>query len=141
MIESLVSSYAHKQYITENAEALRWATKPGISKSFHPAFGQKSRDVWANSGFGLYMISAICNDLGGEFYLASSGDCLIKKDGIVEVVKANVKGTIVGVKIVLPADLNAQKAIDVARKKGEEEAKTIKNAFKEASVPSKKLLD
>lgn len=141
VMESLISCYAHRQYITENALALRWAIKPGISASFSPAVGQKSRDVWANSGFGLYMISSICCALGGEFYLASQGDCLIKKGDEVEVVKASVKGTVAGGKIVLPEKLNAQATVDAARFAGEKEAKAIKNAFKEASVPSKTLLD
>ena len=45
VFESLRSCYAHRQYLNDNQEALKWAIKPGISASFNPAFGQKSKDV------------------------------------------------------------------------------------------------
>ena len=141
IMESLKSNIAHAAYVNSHSEALRWAIKPGISVAFHPAFGQKSRDVWANSGFGLFMISEICDQMGGEFYLASGDACLIKKAGTpVETFRSCVSGTIVGLKIPYVED-SAQNLVDVARNKGENIAKEIKNAFKTASVPSKKLID
>ena len=48
--ESLKQNRIHREYVTNNEEALRWAIKPGISVAFNPARGQRSQDTWANSG-------------------------------------------------------------------------------------------
>ena len=57
--QSIVQNPSHREYIKDNATALQWAIKAGISQSFRPSAKQKSRDEWANSGFGLYMVSEI----------------------------------------------------------------------------------
>lgn len=51
-----------------------------------------------------------------------------------------LKGTAVGIRIKPSAVVKYQSIIDSARRSGEATAKTIKNAFKEASVPSKGLM-
>lgn len=52
----------------------------------------------------------------------------------------NFHGTAVAIRINTEKIQNYQEVIDAARKRGEETAKTIKNAFKQASIPSKGLL-
>ena len=66
---SITQNIAHKEYIRTNAAALRWSLKAGISESFRPSSKQKSNDEWANSGFGLYMVSQICKELNGWQFL------------------------------------------------------------------------
>lgn len=54
--------------ITDNLTAVTVAIKPGITRAYKR---DPLRDeVWQNSGFGLYMISSICNRYG-TFQLAS----------------------------------------------------------------------
>ena len=55
-------------------------------------------------------------------------------------IKTNFNGTALGIRVNTEKIHSDQEIIDRARKQGEETAKTIKNAFKEASVPSKGLI-
>lgn len=47
---SLSRNRVHRNYITTNEDALRWALKPGVSTAFQPARGQRSQEPWANDG-------------------------------------------------------------------------------------------
>ena len=138
--ESLKKNHVHNSYITNNEEALRWAIKPGVSVAFNPARGQRSDDVWANSGYGLYMISEICKATGGWFTFVSGEDCLRAYTNDTRLYGAHFKGTALGIRI-KPSNVRSYQAlIDAVRTSGEDTAKTIKNAFKEASTPSKGLM-
>lgn len=64
---SLQKNVVHKKYISDDEDALRCSVKAGISQAFQPAKKNKSDEIWANSGFGLYMASEICKDLEGSF--------------------------------------------------------------------------
>ncbi len=139
--ESLKKNHIHDAYITTNEEALRWAIKPGVSVAFNPAKGQRSDDVWANSGYGLYMISEICKATGGWFTFVSGEDCLRAYTNDTRLYGAHFKGTALGIRI-KPSNVRSyQSLIDAIKTSGEDTAKTIKNAFKEASVPSKGLMN
>lgn len=78
---SLLSNYAYNDIIDSDRTALEYALKPGISSKFAPGTTNNAKDEWANSGFGLYMISSLCANLEGSFTIAS-GDSLfeVKKD-------------------------------------------------------------
>lgn len=140
IFESLKSNRSHNAYITNNEEALRWAIKPGVSVAFDPARGQRRDDVWANSGYGLYMISEICKATNGWFTFVSGEDCMRIYPNNTAMYPTQLKGTAVGIRIKPSAVVKYQSIIDSARRSGEATAKTIKNAFKEASVPSKGLM-
>lgn len=137
---SLTRNRVHHDYITTNEEALLWALKPGISASFSPARGQKSDDVWANSGYGLYMIREICKATGGWLTLVSGDDCMRVYPNASSMNKAHYTGTALGIRLKPSQILNCQAIIDDAMLRSEIEARTIKTAFKKASVPSKGLL-
>lgn len=62
-----------KLQFDSDKEALRLALMPGISGKAHKQRGAARYNVWANSGFGLYMTSRLCRN-GGNFFIAS-GDC------------------------------------------------------------------
>lgn len=139
--ESLSKNVIHKEYIKNNDDALRWALKPGVSRAFDPAKGQKKNDDWANSGYGLHMISEICiNTKGGWFTFASNNTCLRIYENCISSEEITFRGTILGIRVGTKDIKNAQAIIDEARLKGEKTAKTIKHAFKSASLPSRGLM-
>lgn len=137
---SLSHNRIHRDYIKTNEEALRWALKPGVSVSFNPAKGQKSADVWANSGYGLYMIREICKATGGWLTFISGDDCMRVYPNASSMYKAHYNGTALGIRVKPSKIVNCQAIIDDAMSRGEIEARTIKTAFKKASVPSRGLL-
>ncbi len=138
--ESLKQNRIHREYVTNNAEALRWAIKPGISVAFNPARGQRSQDTWANSGYGLFMISEICKATNGWLTFVSGDNCLRIYPNGSGLYGVHFKGTALGIQIRPSQVVNCQALIDSVRLSGESTAKTIKNSFKGASVPSKGLM-
>nr|WP_288294797.1 ATP-binding protein [uncultured Granulicatella sp.] len=139
--ESITQNVSHKDYITDNVTALKWALKAGISEAFSPSKKQNSKDSWANSGFGLYMVSEICKHLNGSFCLISYGNyLLIDNHGITEG-ETLFKGTAIRMRVPSKKIENAQSIITQISLQGESEAKTIRNAFKTASIPSKGLME
>ena len=138
--ESLKQNLIHRQYVTNNEEALRWSIKPGISVAFDPARGQRNQDTWANSGYGLFMISEICKATKGWLTFVSGDECLRVYPNNMRVYPAHFKGTALGIRIKPSCVVQYQALIDTARKNGEDTAKAIKNSFKEASTPSRGLM-
>lgn len=56
--------------INSDHDALNYSLMPGISGKAFKGVKRDKHDVWANSGFGLYMTSRLCRE-GGSFFLAS----------------------------------------------------------------------
>ena len=140
--KSITQNAAHAKYINDNRSALKWAIRAGISESFRPAYEFKTNeyDVWKNSGFGLYMVSQICQKLNGSFCLISFDDALlIDNHGTVEK-STSFHGTAIRIRVPTKNISVAQAIIDEIASQGEAEARTIKNAFKTASIPSKGLM-
>ena len=137
---SITQNQAHKEYIIDNKKALQWALKAGISEAFRPSIGQKSSNEWANSGFGLYMVNEICKHLNGSFCIISYGDYMLIDNHGITYGKTNFKGTAIRMRVPSMKISNAQSIINQISTQGEREAKTIKNAFKNASLPSKGLM-
>ena len=137
---SLSQNRIHRNYITTNEDALRWALKPGVSTAFHPARGQRSLEPWANSGYGLYMISEICKATDGWLTFVSGDECMRVYPNASSVYKAHYNGTALGIRVKPSKITKCQAIIDDAMARGLSEAKTIKNAFKESSVPSRGLI-
>lgn len=139
--ESLRKNRIHKEYIETDEDALKLAIKAGISQAFQPAKKNKSEDQWANSGFGLYMISEICKELQGSFVLAS-GNKYIKIDQYGEMRVGDIlfQGTAVKVTILTNKILKSKEIIRKIAAQGEQQAKFIRNAFKKASKPSREII-
>lgn len=139
--KSLTNNATHRQYINNNAQALQWALKAGISTTFRPSYSPKDDDTWTNSGFGLYMVSKICKELNGSFCIASHNDYIImgKNDEVYG--KTFFNGTAISLRISTKGILNAQNILNKLSEEGEAEAKTIRTAFKSASTPSKGLME
>ena len=139
-MSSLQKNRCHRECITTNEDALRWAVKPGVSASFNPGKSNKAYNPSGNSGYGLFIVSEICRLSSGCMTLLSNEDSFHVFPNHSSMIKTNFRGTALGIKIETERIHSYQEIIDRARKQGEETAKTIKNAFKEASVPSKGLL-
>lgn len=136
---SLCNNRFHSQYIIEDQDAVQFAVKPGISRAFSPTSENKSKDIWSNSGFGLYMTSTLCKELGGRFYLSSGKKCLTIDKHSTNFYDTEYQGVAIGLE--LPT--NIVKAKEIIRDisiEGENEAKNIRNTFKKASKPSKGLI-
>lgn len=138
--QSIIQNPSHREYITDNATALQWAMKAGISQAFRPSTAQKSSDEWVNSGFGLYMVSEICNYLNGSFCIISYGNYMLIDNHGVKIGETSFHGTAIRMRVPSKRIKDAQEIISIIARKGEAEAKTIRNAFKKASMPSKGLM-
>lgn len=137
---SIIQNHSHKEYITDNEKALQWALKAGISEAFKPSMKQRSRDEWANSGFGLYMVNEICKHLNGSFCIISYGNYMLIDNHGISYGETNFHGTAIRMRVPSKKILSAQQIITQIATQGEMEAKTIRNAFKNASTPSKGLM-
>lgn len=141
VFKSIKRNHIYKQFIDNNIDALRWVLKPGVSVKFDPVRRQRNGDIWANSGYGLYMISEICKATRGWFTFVSGQSCLRVYTNTVSVCPTYFNGTALGIRIKPSLVKNGQAIIDFVRKSGEGTAKSIKNAFKSASRPSRGLID
>ncbi|MFB2752195.1 hypothetical protein ACE02G_00855 [Shewanella xiamenensis] len=56
--------------IANDSEALNLCLMPGISGKAYKGARRNPNDVWANSGYGLYMTSRLCRE-GGSYFIAS----------------------------------------------------------------------
>ena len=137
--QSLRKNRRHREIIQTNEDALRWAIQPGISASFSPDRAN-NEGQHGNSGYGLFNISEICKLTGGSMTLLSNENCIRVFPNDIAMNPTSFHGTVLGIRINTESVDSYQKLINQACKQGEEKARTIKNAFKKASVPSKGLL-
>lgn len=141
IFNSINKNEAHRNFITDNKATLKYVLKPGISEAFDPQGGKMLKD-WDNSGYGLYMISQICKEIGGEFCIASLGNYLkIDKQGNETYGETNINGT--AIELQLPTmldDFNFKSLATKIKEKGEAEACQSFNAFKTASKASSDFL-
>lgn len=139
---SLRRNSIHKKYIITDEDAITCSLKAGISQAFQPSKSNSSNHPWANSGFGLYMVSEICKELQGSFCLASGEKFInISHSGKHIIGDTSFRGTAVKISISTQNLGRSQDIIKRISSQGEAEAKTIRNAFKKASGPSKELMN
>jgi len=142
ILNSLQRNIIHRKFIKNDEDAITSAIKAGISQAFQPSRTNSSTDPWANSGFGLYMVSEICKELQGSFCLASGTKFInIYSDETKNIGDTFLKGTAIKMTISTNCLKNSQDIIKKISNQGEIQARTIRNAFKKASVPSKGLMD
>ncbi|HEL0650889.1 TPA: hypothetical protein TUV19_001926 [Streptococcus equi subsp. zooepidemicus] len=141
VFKSITQNLSHREYIENNLMALQWSLKAGISDAFKPSIKQKNDDMWANSGFGLFMVSEICKHLNGSFCLVSYDNYILIDNHGINTGSTYFKGTAIRIKVPCDKITNAQNIINIVASKGEEQSKNIRNAFKKASSPSKGLID
>ena len=74
---SLKDSYEFSSLYKNDYEALQLALEPGVSGTFSSLRRSIGTGDWVNSGYGLYMVSQMCVELGASFIIAS-GDSAIR---------------------------------------------------------------
>ncbi|MEN6309230.1 MAG: hypothetical protein ABFD91_15905 [Anaerohalosphaeraceae bacterium] len=61
--------------ISSDRDAINLSLMPGISGTTFGNTRPQSRDIWTNTGFGLFMTSRLCG-FGGSFFIASGSSAL-----------------------------------------------------------------
>ncbi len=130
----VLRSMSRAHSVARPHEALRLALKPGVSGAGEP----KSDSRWANSGFGLYVLSELGSRLG-TFAIASDGLMFRRRqpDGLEGMAMMPVRGTTVGLHVntSTAGDFSALLGEIVAQ--GEREAERLPGATRKASGMSK----
>jgi hypothetical protein len=124
-------------HIGNEADALKLAILPGISsKARHRSRGN---DVWANSGYGLFMTQRLCS-LAGEFTILTGGAGIHVNGGTVSELLSFAPGTTVVMRLNTEAirDLNAR--LSDFRKEGLELANKVKGASQSGPSRASQLL-
>jgi hypothetical protein len=138
--ESLIDNPAHSDEIKNDEDALRLAIQPGISKAFAPGCKKTSDDIWANSGYGLFMVSRLCEELGGSFIIVSGERALKVANGSgCELYSTEFNGTAIQIRM-RPSKINDYE--EIAKRilcEGEKIAKQNSGRFESASKSSKSL--
>lgn len=78
--------------IASDRDALKLALMPGISGKVYKGSRKRTKNHWANSGFGLYMTNRLCRN-GGNFLIASGDSGLLLKGDKKEYVDVSFRGT------------------------------------------------
>ncbi len=100
---SLKDSYEFCSLYKNDYEALQLALEPGVSGTFSSSRRSIGTGDWENSGYGLYMVSQMCVELGASFIIAS-GDSAIrmtKKGGNIKSTRYDtfIEGTAIQIRI------------------------------------------
>lgn len=141
ILKSLQKNRIHRQYVVDDEVALQSCVKAGISQAFDPSQKNKSNDQWSNSGYGLYVVSQLCSNLSGSFCIASGEKYVhVGKNGKTRIGDTHIQGTAVKMTISVNQLKNAKEVIQKVAMEGQQQAKTIRYAFKHASTPSKGLM-
>ncbi|MCX7827997.1 MAG: hypothetical protein N2315_02190 [Thermanaerothrix sp.] len=143
--ESLSSNSIYSNAISSDKDALELSLRPGVSRKFSPNTGKQNvyDDFWKNSGYGLYMASQICANLGGSFLIAS-GSSALRMEGCrgainIKCIQTNFSGTAIQM-IIDTRYIGRYGNIKTnILKKGEGLAKNSINALRSASTSSRGL--
>ncbi len=125
--------------ITNDEDSLLLAIEPGISGK---AFGKRINinDVWANTGYGLYMTSSICQN-GGNFVICSKERALIFNNEGYKFIPTIFDGTAIRLRIRVSTIGKLSKLLSQLVFEGEKKAKENlnNNAILTASKVSRVL--
>ena len=138
--KSLLSNFAYGELVSDDYEALKLSLSPGISRTFAPGSENLSDDEWKNSGFGLYMVSRLCDKLSGSFIISSGNSAIkISDDKKFTQYDTSFKGTAIQIRI-RPSRINKYEEIakNILRE-GELIAHESLNSFNSASRSSKNI--
>lgn len=124
--------------LTSHKDANKLALQPGVSRMF--GIKQDPYDVWQNSGYGLFMASALCA-LGGYFILGSGQDATLINADLQTNYNSNIKGTAVCMNICTDLVPSLQDKLDElaaigARKAKENAGHRILTASKASTIAS-----
>ncbi|WP_028255421.1 ATP-binding protein [Veillonella magna] len=141
--KSLASNKAYNDG-KDNVGSILFALQPGVSKSYRPRkkhnpFSDNDDNAYANSGFGLYLTSQVCKDIG-KFKICSVGNQVqLWKDNKPKITKLNFNGTGICININLSKLDQFMELKKQYLSIGEAEIKHKPNVIKEASAASKTI--
>lgn len=136
---SLLSNYAYSDLVADDSDALKLSIRPGISRTFVPGGENLSNDEWKNSGYGLYMVSRLCEELGGSFIIASGDSAIRLKKKSLTQYRCHLKGTGIQIRIKPSKIVNYERVAKDILREGEGEVKESKKAFRSASKSTRSL--
>ena len=140
--EGIAASLARNPHLTiaSDREGLHLAILPGISGVAFKGARQKRNDAWANSGYGLFMTSQLCQR-GSSFVIASGKTLLEIKDGESKDQEIDYPGTAIRLRFKTDRVEDLSKSLEGLRKMGAEIAGTISTeANLSASMSSRMLM-
>lgn len=112
------ASLSKQHTIDDDLTAVMRAIEPGVSGAQQGG----DDDRWANSGFGLFVLSEIGRKFG-RFALCSGGGCVLATDGETKVSAGRFHGTAVQLRMKRPKGSNLGELIDQIIREGE--ARTV----------------
>jgi hypothetical protein len=116
-----------KLQIGGNLDALKLAMLPGISSKVWSQ--RRSRDVWTNSGYGLFMTQRLCS-LGGQFTLVSGANGIRTTDAEIHELDTHSPGTLVILRLHTGMITNLSAQLSGFHLEGREIAKKVGGANK-----------
>lgn len=123
---------SHPNYnVKDHMTALAFSIRPGITKTYKK--DPSIDDIWQNSGFGLYMVSSIANEIGC-FSIASGDSELISKSHTNSYSKKKIKGTEVTVVLQNNISVNTSVLLREISQRGNEFAKNSPMFSKYAEI-------
>lgn len=118
--------------VKDDKTALAFAVRPGITRSWKR---DPSRpEVWQNSGFGLYMVSNIINDVRGKFELESGNSRIVVKNGMKEYQNGKIKGTRVSVVFNVKEEIDTVGIVKLISIKGNDYLKSSESFSEYATI-------
>jgi len=136
-IRSSLSRNPHLN-LTSDFSALHTSLMPGISGVAYAGKPPNRPNDWANSGYGLFMLSELCS-LEGEFSLSSGTSTLLRENGTEKSLNSDFSGTALRLGININSIGKFGEMMTSLNKKGEEIAKSDVHSVKKASSSSKQL--
>ena len=143
IVASLKDSYEYRDIISDDYTALELALKPGVSGTFSGCRPSIGTGEWKNSGYGLYMVSQMCAELGASFIIASGNSAIrITKDRntrsiVKEKYDTYINGTAIQIRICPSQNVNYEEIRKVILDRGEQLAKKNNRVFHSASKSSR----
>ena len=120
------------------------ALEPGVSGTFSSSRKSIGTGDWENSGYGLYMVSQMCAELGASFIIAS-GDSAIRmqkeNNNIINTqYDTYIEGTAIQIRIRPSKNCNYDEIRREIVKRGEKVAKNKDYTIHSASKSSKGII-
>ena len=141
---SLNDSYEFRSMYNDDYGALQLALEPGVSGTFSSTRKSIGTGDWKNSGYGLYMVSQMCVELGASFIIASGNSAIRmnKENGKIISTRYDtaIRGTSVQIRIRPSQNCNYEKIRSEIVKRGEEIAKNKEYTIHSASKSSRGFL-
>jgi hypothetical protein len=125
--------------VDSDRTALKLALLPGISSVAYKGKKTVRNDVWANSGYGLFMTSEICA-VGGSFLIVSGSNALEKTESSERLTDAAYAGTALRLRLRLDRITSLSERLESLRERGATISSQLRGSQITASMSSRMLL-